>query len=107
MARVPVEQKYKNSEGKYLAREILYRHIPKTIVDKPKSGFQIPLSEWLRSDLDHLVEKYLDPSKIDDEIFDPTEILKIKAELRSGKRNNASIVWFVIMYEMWRERWFA
>ncbi len=107
MARVPVSQKYKNRQGKYLSREILYRHIPRAIVDKPKSGFQIPLQEWLHGDLSHLVEKYLDPSRVDDEIFDPDEIQKIKEELQSGYRNNASKVWFVIMYEMWRERWFA
>ena len=107
MARVPVALKYKNNQGKYLARQILYKHIPQAIIDKPKAGFQIPLQEWLQNDLKHLVEKYLDPSKIDDEIFDPKEIEKIKAELFLGDHTNASKVWFIIMYEMWREKWFG
>ncbi|MEA1954185.1 MAG: asparagine synthase (glutamine-hydrolyzing) [Campylobacterota bacterium] len=107
MARVPVALKYKNGQGKYLAREILYKHIPQTLIDKPKAGFQIPLQEWLQSDLKYLVEKYLNISKMDDEIFDLEEIERIKKELFLGNHTNVSKVWFIIMYEMWREKWFG
>lgn len=106
MARVPVDLKYKNGQGKYLARQILYKYIPQSIIDKPKAGFQIPLREWLQSDLKYLVERYLHPSRMDDEIFDLKEIEKIKKELFLGKRTNASKVWFLVMYEMWKEKWF-
>jgi asparagine synthase (glutamine-hydrolysing) len=106
MARVPVSLKYKNNQGKYLARQILYKHIPPSIIDKPKAGFQIPLLEWLQTDLKHLVEKYLDRSRLDDEIFNLDEIEQIKSELLSGNHINVSKVWFIIMYEMWKERWF-
>jgi asparagine synthase (glutamine-hydrolysing) len=106
MARVPVSLKYKNNQGKYLARQILYKHIPPSIIDKPKAGFQIPLLEWLQTDLKHLVEKYLDRSRLDDEIFNLDEIEQIKNELLSGNHINVSKVWFIIMYEMWKERWF-
>lgn len=106
MARVPLELKYKNRQGKYLPRQILYKYIPKHIVDKPKAGFQIPLQEWLQNDLRHLVEKYLDSSKIDNEIFDVNEIEKIKQELFTANYVNVSKVWFIIMYEMWKEKWF-
>jgi len=104
MARVPVAQKYKQGQGKYLARQILYKHIPKGMIDKPKAGFQIPLGEWLQSDLKHLVEKYMDISRMDDEIFDLEEIEKIKKELFLGNHTNVSKVWFIIMYEMWKEK---
>ncbi len=107
MARVPVALKYKNSQGKYLARQILYKHIPQMLIDKPKAGFQIPLQEWLQSDLKHLVEKYLDISKMDDEIFDLEEIERIKKELFLGNHTNVSKVWFIIIYEMWKEKWFG
>jgi len=106
MARVPVNIKYKNGKGKYLTREILYKYIPKSIIDKPKAGFQIPLQEWLRDDLKHLVEKYLNPSKIDDEIFNIKEIEYIKKELLLGNKTNVSKIWFIISYQMWKERWF-
>jgi asparagine synthase (glutamine-hydrolysing) len=105
MARVPAQLKYKNSTGKYLAREILDRYIPRAITEKPKAGFQVPLLEWLRGDLNYLVGKYLDTKRIDDEIFDLVEIEKLKQELNSGQAVNVSKVWFVISFEMWREEW--
>lgn len=107
MARVPVELKYKNKQGKYLARQILYKHIPQEMIDRPKAGFQVPLQEWLQSDLRYLVEKYLDSSKMDDEVFDIEEIECIKKELFLGEQSNTSKVWFIIMYEMWKEKWFG
>ena len=105
MARVPAQLKYKNSEGKYLARQILDKYIPRSITEKPKAGFQVPLLEWLQGDLSYLVEKYLDTKRIDDEIFDLIEIEKLKHALYAGKAVNVSKVWFIISFEMWREEW--
>ena len=69
LARVPENIKYKNKQGKYLLRQILYKYLPQEMVVKPKSGFQIPLEEWLKGDLRYLVERYLDEKRLDDEIF--------------------------------------
>ncbi len=106
MARVPTALKYKNKEGKYLSRQILYKHIPPSLIDKPKAGFQVPLQEWLTNDLKYLVEKYLDVRKIDDEIFDIKEIERIKKALFLGDVREVNKVWFILSYEMWKERWF-
>jgi len=107
MARVPLEQKFKNNQGKYLARQILYKHIPQSLVDKPKAGFQVPLKEWLQNDLQPLVDKYLSPNKMDDEIFDVEMIEGIKKELFLGNSSHINTIWFVLMYEMWKEKWFS
>jgi len=106
MARVPVNLKYKNREGKYLARQILYKHVPQEMIDKPKAGFQIPLAEWLQNELKPLVNKYLDISKLDEEIFDVKEVEKIKQALFNGDISHVNTVWFILMYEMWKEKWF-
>lgn len=106
MASVPVRLKYKDQKGKYLLREILYKHIPKALIDKPKSGFQVPLNTWLTGDLKYLIEKYLDPSHLDDEIFDCEEIERIKKELFLGDFSRVNQIWFILMYEMWKEKWF-
>lgn len=104
MARVPLEIKYKNKQGKYLAREILYKYLPKEVVDKPKSGFTIPLNEWLRGELKYLVLKYLDRDMLDTDIFEVDYIEKLKSDFFNGKDIGTSI-WFLMMYQMWRERW--
>ena len=110
LARVPENIKYKDKQGKYLLRQILYKYLPQEMVDKPKSGFQIPLEEWLKGDLRYLVEKYLDEKRLDDEIFNIKEIIELKNRLFSGKNININIninqIWLVIMFEMWKEKWF-
>lgn len=104
MARVPIELKYKTNQGKYLLRQVLYKYLPKEMVDKPKSGFQIPLDAWLRAELKPLVLKYLDDIKLDKNIFDVHEIGSIKRRFFAGEEIG-TIVWFILMYQMWKEKW--
>ncbi len=105
LARVPEELKYKNGQGKYLLRQILYKYLPKEMVDKPKSGFQIPLNEWLRGDLKDLVQKYLNIKCLDTEIFDIDYIESIKNDFFNYKNDNGTQIWFILMYQMWKEKW--
>jgi asparagine synthase (glutamine-hydrolysing) len=104
MARVPLSIKYKDNQGKYLLRQILYKYLPKTLVDKPKAGFQIPLNEWLRNELRPLVENYINQQKLDSEIFDIKEVMQIKTRFFSGEEFG-TIIWFILMYQMWKEKW--
>jgi len=106
LARVPIELKYKDKQGKYLLRKILYKYLPKDLVDKPKRGFQVPLQEWLCNDLKYLVEKYLDIKRMDGDIFDLKEISRMKKELFLGNANEINKIWFILTYEMWKEKWF-
>ena len=104
MARVPLDIKYKNNQGKYLLREVLYKYLPKEIVDKPKSGFQIPIDEWLKSDLKELVAIYINKNKLCSNIFDVEMIMEIKKEFLLGKRNG-NLIWLILVYQMWYEKW--
>lgn len=105
MARVPVDLKYKNSQGKYLARQILYKHVPQEMIDKPKAGFQIPLTEWLQGDLKPLVRKYLDISRLDEEIFDVSGIEQLLKSFFNGDTSHTNSIWFILMFQMWKEKW--
>lgn len=105
MARVPEDLKYKNKEGKYLLRQVLYKYLPKDMVDKPKSGFQIPLEEWLKGDLKYLVEKYLDEDTLDKDIFNIDEVMNLKNNLFEGKNVNINQIWLIVMFQMWKEKW--
>lgn len=104
MAQVPLELKYKNNQGKYLLRQVLYKYLPKELVDKPKSGFQIPLNEWLRGELKPLVLKYLDENSLDENIFNTDEITHIKDKFFNGA-DIGTTIWFLLMYQMWKEEW--
>jgi asparagine synthase (glutamine-hydrolysing) len=105
MARVPGSIKYKNREGKYLLRQVLYKYLPKELVDKPKSGFQIPLNEWLRGDLKYLIDKYLDNNALDSYIFNIEEVQNLKDQFLNG-RDIGTHIWFILVFQMWKEKWF-
>jgi len=106
LAKVPENLKYNNKQGKYLLRKILYKYLPKEMIDKPKSGFQIPLEEWLKGDLKYLVEKYFNADKLDENIYNIEEIISLKNRLFSDKYVNVNQIWLIIVFEMWKEKWY-
>ena len=101
LAGIPSSLKYK--KPKYLLKKILYKYIPKKLLDRPKRGFNVPISDWLKKDLKTLAKKYLD--NLDDDLFNKDELNKLFKAHLDGKYVNVSKLWFVIVYEAWRERW--
>jgi len=105
-AKVPYSMKYKNNIGKYLLKTILYKYVPKALIERPKVGFQIPLYEWLRDDLKEKLNFYLSKNRLlETGIYNVDEVLNIKEQLYLGKNINLSVLWFILMFEMWREKW--
>ena len=104
-AKIPSALKYKNKDGKYLLKKILYKYVPKELIERPKSGFQIPLDEWLKNDLKYLVVKYISKENLDEDIFDISETIKLRDAFLVGKSSDFSIIWFLMMFGMWREKW--
>ena len=104
LARVPLENKYKKNEGKYLLRKILYKYIPKEIIDKPKSGFTLPLDKWLRNELKPIVKKYISLDQLDENIFNIKEVLDIKDRFFNGE-SLENHVWLILNYQMWKKKW--
>jgi len=106
MARVPFELKYKNNQGKYMLRQIIYKYIPKDLVDKPKSGFTVPLKKWLETDLRKLALDCLDHDLLlDDNIFKKEALHNLQKEIEENRIQNISLIWTIMMYVMWREKW--
>ena len=61
---LPMEFKLKNGKGKHLLREVLYKHVPKEIMERPKMGFTVPLGEWLRGPLRDWGTNLIEPSRL-------------------------------------------
>ena len=105
-ARIPIELKYKEGSGKYLLKKVLYNHVPKSFYERPKSGFQVPLYEWLKSDMRHLLDHYLAYERLEAEgIFDAGHVHKVLQRYYEGHYININEIWFVLVFEMWRETW--
>ena len=108
--RMPLAMRRGPLGTKHLMRRILYRHVPRELIERPKQGFAIPLSSWLRGELAPLITSYLDPMRVRDAgVFDPATVRAAVANFRDGGPANDRLdvqkVWLLIAFEMWREKW--
>ena len=106
-ARLPDQYKYNNGVKKHILREIVYDYIPKTMMDRPKMGFAIPIGKWLKTELKELVMDYLNIDKIKSQnIFNPVEVEKLLKEFyQKNKIEFDSKIWYLLMFQMWYRRW--
>jgi asparagine synthase (glutamine-hydrolysing) len=104
--RLPVSMKVRGGIGKLLLREVLYRHVPRALVDRPKMGFGIPLDAWLRGPLRAWAEELLDESRLRLQGFlDPSIVRQRWSEHLSGRRNWQYALWNVLMFQAWYAHW--
>lgn len=107
-AQLPDSYKYHKGVKKYILKEITHQYIPKTLLDRPKMGFAIPIEKWLTTDLKSVVDYYLQDDKIASQaIFSSTYIKNLKSDFYSGKLELAQKLWYVLMFEMWYEKWMS
>jgi asparagine synthase (glutamine-hydrolysing) len=103
--RLPLHQKIRNGEGKWLLRQVLYRHVPRELVERPKMGFGIPLDRWLRGPLREWAETLLDERRLHQEgFFRPAPIRQKWKEHLSGRRNWQHPLWTVLMFQAWLDQ---
>ena len=105
-AQLPNHYKYYKGSKKHIVKEIVHQYIPKQLMDRPKMGFAIPIENWLMHDLKDKVYYYLDDQKIKAQnIFNTLAVQKLKAEFYSGKKEYAFKIWYLLMFQMWYEKW--
>jgi len=94
-----LDPKFKMNSGiqKYILKELLYEYIPKTIMDRPKWGFSIPLEKWLKKELNYLIEKYLNKNIIIElGVLDYKEIKLILDRFYRGENYLYNRIWTLI-----------
>jgi asparagine synthase (glutamine-hydrolysing) len=103
---LPLEMKVKNRQGKRILRELLYKYVPKTMIERPKTGFAVPLDTWLRGPLRDWAESLLDKKKIKEQgLLNPELIHGRWREHLSGKQNRQHEIWDVLMFQEWKKQY--
>jgi len=101
---LPQSIKLKEGQTKWPLRQVLYRHVPRKLIERPKMGFGIPIDEWLRGPLRGWAESLLDEGRLRREgFFHPGPIRSLWSEHLSGKRNFAGLLWSILMFQAWLE----
>jgi asparagine synthase (glutamine-hydrolysing) len=102
--RLPARFKMRRGRGKWLLRQVLYRHVPKHMVERPKSGFAIPLGTWLRGPLRAWAEELLSEKRLaEGGLLNPAPIRARWREHLEGTRNWHASLWTVLMFQAWRQ----
>ena len=100
--KMPLDFKIHQGQGKWLLRQVLYKHVPKELIERPKMGFGIPLDEWLRGPLRDWAENLLEESRLKQGgYFQPKPIRSLWLDHLSGRRNNQHPLWDVLMAQAW------
>jgi asparagine synthase (glutamine-hydrolysing) len=101
---LPLDMKIRHGQGKWLLRQVLDRHVPKTIMARPKMGFGVPIDVWLRGPLKPWAAALLDPARLAHEgVFDPAPIQQKWLEHQAGSRNWSYYLWDILMFQTWLE----
>jgi asparagine synthase (glutamine-hydrolysing) len=102
--QLPIEYKLHKGISKWPLREILYRYVPKKLIERPKMGFGIPIGDWLRGPLREWAEELLDESRLNDEGFFRSKAIRTMwNEHLNGQFDRTHQLWCILAFQTWFE----
>ena len=100
--RIPVSMKVRRNTSKWILRQLLYKYVPRKLIDRPKMGFSVPIANWLRGELKEWAESLLCSIKTSGDGFIKEEPVFVKwNEHLSGRRDHSHQLWTVLMFLSW------
>lgn len=103
--KLPMHMKVRDGQSKWLLRQVLYRYVPRELIERPKIGFAVPIGIWLRGPLKDWAANLLDPTRLAREGYlDVSRVKKMWDEHQRGYRNWQNPLWCVLMFQAWLEK---
>lgn len=100
--RLPLRLRMRNTQSKWILRQVLYKYAPRELIDRPKMGFSVPISSWLRGPLRDWGEALLDERRLrEEEFFHPRPVRRKWKEHLSEQDSWDGCLWNVLMFQAW------
>jgi asparagine synthase (glutamine-hydrolysing) len=100
--RLPFDAKVRGPETKWVLRQIVHRHVPRHLVERPKAGFAVPLAEWIRGPLRLWARELTDSRRVAAEgYFNPSAVQRLHDRVESGQQHRVHQLWVVLMFQAW------
>jgi asparagine synthase (glutamine-hydrolysing) len=104
-AQLPSTYKYGHTT-KMILKDIVYKYVPKKLMDRPKTGFDVPIDLWLRTSLSYLLEENLHPRKIEESgVFQSPYIQGLRKKFMRGQLQDATLIWKLLQFQLWYNQW--
>ena len=104
--RLPMAMKIRGNTSKWALRQILYQHVPRELIERPKAGFAMPIGQWLRGPLRAWASELLHPDRLSQEGYlRPEPITRLWQQHLSGRYDHTTKLWTVLMWQAWLEQW--
>ena len=101
-ACLPIDYKFKDGQKKRIYKDILYQYVPREMMERPKTGFMMPVDRWLQTDLKYLLEDYLSEKLLSSDFFNVKNVLKIKDLFYQNRLGHETkVIWRLLMFQMW------
>lgn len=105
-ARLPFSYKYNGISTKRILKDIVHEYVPREMMDRPKSGFSLPIYSWLRGDLSYLIDEHLsDKELLASGLFNVPFLSKQVSLFRKNKLHYSPFIWKLLMFQMWYKKW--
>lgn len=102
--QLPLNLKIREGRGKHVLRQVLSRYVPETLTERPKMGFGVPIDRWLRDPLKDWSETLIQSERLKSEgFFHPKRVQHLWKQHQSGRKNHASTLWSILMFQSWLE----
>ncbi len=102
--RTPTAHKLDKGQGKWPLRQILYKHVPRELFERPKKGFSVPINDWIKGPLHDWTENLLDEKRLREEGYFHVAPIRRSLNLHmSGERDESSHLWPLLMFQAWQD----